>query len=373
MMSNENNRLALDLFRELAINNTNLFFSPYSIKTALAMTYAGAQGNTAKQMAAVLHFTDAIALHTAIAKLEFRLKTINNQGHIQLNVANAMWPQEKYPFLNEFCDLLETYYKVTLSPLDYKKPEEARNTINQWIEEKTIGKIKNLIPSGALGPLTTLVLTNAIYFKGDWAMQFNPQLTEEAAFFLVNGDKISVQLMYQEQISNYGRIKDLQIIEIPYQNDDLSMIIILPDQPDRIEGLINEITVENLVRWLPVLKPKLVDVFLPKFSLESDLNLSDTLIEMGMSDAFDSEKADFSGMDGIKWLYISSIFHKAYIGVNEEGSEAAAATAVILKARGFPIEAPPVFRADHPFIFLIREKETGSILFMGKVLNPNDN
>lgn len=371
MMAKESTTLALDLYRELAGSDENLFFSPYSIKTALAMTYAGARENTAKQMDHVLHFPDDVTLHPAIAKLESRLKAISEKGHIQLNVANALWPQEKYPFLTEFCDLLETYYHVTVTPLDYiEKTEEARNTINQWVEEKTNQKIKELIAKDDVTPETTLVLTNAIYFKGDWAAQFDPQLTEEAAFFLLNGDTAATQLMHQEQEYNYGKIGNLQIIELPYQEDDLSMIVILPVKPDGIAALDKEMTAENLDKWLPVLRRQKVEVFLPKFKMESYFDLSDTLITMGMPEAFDS-RADFSGMDGSKWLSITKVLHKAFVGVNEEGTEAAAATAVIM-SRSQPVESPPVFRADHPFIFLIRENDTGSILFMGRVLNPTD-
>jgi serpin B len=362
---------ALDLYERLKETEVNLFFSPYSVSVALAMTYAGARGITAVQMAHALHFPlDHNQLHPGFASLQAKLDTVQEKSTLQMRTANSLWPQEGYPFFEEFLSLTESYYGVVISPLDYVGDvEAARQTINSWTEEKTENKIKNLIPRGVLDDLTRLVLTNAIYFKGNWANQFDQSLTRDSPFSLTSGGQITVPMMMEQREFKYAESDREQVLELPYDGGELSMIVLLPREVDGLTELEETLMDDGLERWMKDLQKTEVLVFLPRFEVMSQFRLNDVLVSMGMVDAFDL-KADFSGMDGRKdWLYISAVMHKAFINVNEEGTEAAAATAVVGKVRGMP---PPIptFRADHPFIFFIRENSTGNLLFLGKVVNP---
>ncbi len=365
-----NAEFALDLYHTLRKEEGNLFFSPYSISTALAMTYAGARANTETQIAQALHFTlGQRQLHPAFASLESKLKSVREKGPILLNVANALWPQDGYPFLEEFLALMRTHYGVLITPVDYNDPETARQKINAWVEEKT-QKIRNLISPGVLDALTRLVLTNAIYFKGNWAHQFEKESTQNAPFWVSPGDKVEVPLMTKEGSSRYAESDGLQILELTYAGDNLAMIVLLPKQVDELEKLEAALTFSNIKKWSANLHAASVRVFLPRFKINRGFRLNHALASMGMPEAFDRDKANFSGMDGNEnWFYISDVLHKAFVDVNEEGTEAAAATAVAMKARG-PSLPLTTFRADHPFIFLILERNTGSILFLGRVLNP---
>ncbi|UCH93161.1 MAG: serpin family protein [Candidatus Aminicenantes bacterium] len=371
LVAEGNTAFALDLYQELKDARGNIFFSPYSISTALAMTYAGARGNTAKQMADVLHFTlDQNELHPAFARLEALLNEVQTRGDLQLHVANSLWPQEGYPFLKEYLALVKKHYGVAITPLDYQgAAEEARKIINQWVEEKTKDRIKNLIQPGVLDALTRLVLTNAIYFKGNWASQFDEKRTQEDTFYLLSGKTIRTPLMAQDQEFAYSENEFLQVLELPYVGETLSMLVLLPKKNNGLPELEKQLAPGALKRWTTGLKKQKVKVFLPKFKMTSQFSLAKTLASMGMDDAF-ALKADFSGMDGRKWLYIGAVIHKAFVDVNEEGTEAAAATAVVMRIRMARPTPPPTFRADHPFIFLIRENTTRSILFMGRVLDP---
>jgi len=368
----ENNKFALDLYGELKGAEGNLFFSPYSISTALAMTYAGARGNTETQMAQALHFTlNQERLHPAFSSLQAELDAAQESGQVLLRVANALWPQAGYPFLERFLALTKQYYGVSVTPVDYAGDTEgARRRINAWVEEKTEQKIKDLLGPGILNDLTRLVLANAIYFKGNWASQFDETLTEDAAFWATPSEAVEAPMMTQEREFRYAQHDDIQILELPYVGDDLSMIVLLPAQDGGLAKLEDALTPETMGRWTGQLREQGVIVFLPRFKMESLFRLDASLMSMGMKDAFDETRADFSGMDGRQqWLYIGAVIHKAFVDVNEEGTEAAAATAVVMMAKSMP--APPAtFRADHPFIFLIRENHTGSILFLGRVVNP---
>ena len=369
-----NATFAFDLYGKLREAKGNLFFSPYSISTALAMTYAGARGNTEKQLAQTLHFTLGQGrVHPAFASLEARLNAVQGKGHIQLSVANAMWPQRGYAFLEEFLALTRKYYGVLVTSLDYNSDlEAARTKINTWVEGKTANKIKDLIVPGILDPLTRLVLVNAIYFKGNWANQFKKRLTKDAPFWIAPEKSLKVPMMIQKQKFRYGERDDLQILELPYTGNDLSMVVLLPRKVDGLAELEKTLTVGSLEKWTRRLIKKEVQVIFPRFKMDSQFELGKTLALMGVIDAFFEDRADFSGMDGRKpWLYISAVIHKAFVDVNEEGTEAAAATAGIMKARcSMAPKSPPIFRADHPFVFLIRDNHTGSLLFLGRVVNP---
>lgn len=366
-----NTTFALELYREIKETKGNLFFSPYSISTALAMTHAGARGETAAQMAEALNFTlDKRGLHPAFGGLQAGLNAVQDKGDIQLHVANSLWPQEGYPFLKEYLTLVKTHYGVTITPVDYKQAAGAAcKKINRWVEEKTKDKIKNLIQPGVLDALTRMVLVNAIYFKGNWAHQFDPEHTKDAPFYLLPEKTVQVPMMTRKEKYKYAEDQSLQVLELPYVGNDLSMLVLLPKKKDGLSELEEQFTPETLTQWTAGLRVREVRVFLPKFKLTSQFRLDKALVALGMRDAFDPQKANFSGMDGrSNWLYIGAVLHKAFVDVNEEGTEAAAATSVIMRVT--MAAPPPLFRADHPFLFLIRENKSGSILFLGRLTDP---
>jgi serine protease inhibitor len=366
----DNNAFAFDLYGKLHDSDGNLFFSPESISTALAMTYAGARGQTAEEMAATLHFgLDPQRLHPALAVLLHDLHADRETKGYQLHTANALWGQKGTPFLPEFLNLVKDNYGAGLNEVDFRKAtEKARQTINAWVEKQTNDKIKDLISEGLLRPDTLLVLTNAIYFKGDWASPFKKERTHDAPFQVGAGEKVTVPLM--EQTAKFGYLDGgtFQALELPYAGGDLSMVVFLPKQADGLAALEPRLTEANVRGWLAKLRPDEVRVALPRFKVEAGFDLARTLEELGMKQAFSAD-ADFSGMDGRRDLFISAVLHKAFVDVNEEGTEAAASTAVIMTRAAARIN--PVFRADHPFVFLIRDTRSGSILFLGRVVNPS--
>jgi len=370
-----NCEFALELYAALADESAegeNLFFSPYSISSALAMTYGGARSRTAEEMAGVLHLgLPDEQLHPAFAALASLMESAGNHQGCQLAIANALWGQDGYNFLADFLSLTEQYYGAGLNVVDFKNAtEQARQTINLWVEENTNGKIKDLIAD--LDPLTRLVLTNAVYFKGTWASKFEQKNTQSANFWLTPTEAVQVPMMHQMGNFKYKSYNNLTILELPYEGEYLSMIILLPQAIDGLAELEKSLNRENLENWLA--EPnndsgsagREAVVYLPRFKVTSQFALAETLQSLGMQDAFIAERADFSGMDGTKDLFISAVVHKAFVEVNEEGTEAAAATGV-----GFVITAmPPALRMDHPFLFLIRDNTSGSILFIGRVTNP---
>lgn len=367
-----NTAFACELYAKLksAAGDANVFFSPYSISTAFAMTSAGACGETDAQMVKALHFEpDPAKRHAAFAAMEADLNAVQKKGQVKLSVANSLWPQKDYALLESFLGLVRENYGASVTPLDFRASEAARKTINTWVEDKTNQKIKDLIPGGVLDAMTRLVLVNAIYFKGDWTSPFRAEATKEAPFHLPSGQTVQAPLMFQKKHFGYGATDDLQLLEMPYAGDDLSMLVLLPRKADGLAALENSLSAANLAKWTAAMWSPDVMVYLPKFKMIYRFGLNDTLKAMGLSDAFDAGKADFSGMDGGRNLFISAAVHKAFVEVNEQGTEAAAATGITMGLTALP--APPiVFRADHPFIFLIREKSSGSILFIGRVTNP---
>jgi len=374
-----------DLYGQLAQQKGNLFFSPSSIETALAMTYAGAKGTTAQQMAKTLHYTGTA--EEVSASFAAILKALNNPPEatdwdasgkpfkkpaFQLVVANALWGQQGYPFQPSFTELVQKNYGAGLNAVDYRQTEQARTTINDWVATQTKDKIKDLIAKGVLTPDTRLVLTNAIYFKSNWADKFQKFATKDGPFKLAADKSVDVPLMHQQHDFGYMENADLQLLEMPYTLRQLSMVVLLPKTVDGLAGLEKNLTAENLRQWFKGAKSESVEVTLPKFTFSAQLQLGDTLQAMGMTDAFDASKADFSGMTSAEKLCISAVIHKAFVAVDEEGTEAAAATAVVMKGgngHALPKE-PKVFKADHPFVFLIRHIHTGEILFIGRLANP---
>jgi serpin B len=367
-----NTRFALELYAKLRGREGNVFFSPLSVSTALAMTSAGARGTTLEEMKRVLHLPEQGRLHPAMAGLEAGLLARNGQ-QVELSLANALWGQKK-AFLPEFQELLRRHYGAGLHQVDFAgSPGGAREAINRWTEQRTGGKIKDLLPREAVTADTRLVLTNAVYFKADWASPFKKSATEPGDFRLAGGGTVRTPLMWQEGRFGYLEGEGFQALEMPYVNKDLAMVILLPEKPGGLRELERRLTPENLASWTAGLREQEVRVTLPRFKLTGAAELSKTLAEMGMARAF-TGSADFGGMDGgAEPLSLSAVIHKAFLDVAEEGTEAAAATAVaaVLAAAPPPTPVPvPVFRADRPFLLLIRDRKTGSILFLGRLTNP---
>lgn len=366
------NRFALDLYRQLRSEQGNLFFSPTSISTALAMTYAGAEGETQAEMVQTLHFQmPEDQLHEGMQALQASWKTPAGTDGIKLNLANRLWGQQSYEFLPEFLKVTRNRYGAQLARLDFAQQEQARQTINRWVEEQTENKITDLLPSGAISSETRLVLTNAVYFHGNWAEPFDEDRTEPDDFQLSGGGTAEVPMMHRSDEFRYGAVEDLQLLELPYADGCMSMIVLLPRSVDGLADLEAGLTPENLQRWTGSLKREdEVKVYLPRFQMTSQFELSGTLGAMGMPSAFEAGIADFSGMTGNKDLFLSAAIHKAFVDVNEKGTEAAAATGAVAELVAVAEDQPPVFRADHPFVFLIRENRSGAFLFLGRVTNP---
>jgi serpin B len=371
-----NNAFAFDLYHALRSDEAgNLFYSPHSISTALAMTYAGARGLTAEQMAETLHFyLSQPELHPSFNKLDMELakrgegaKGSDGEG-FRLHIINAIWGQEGYPFLDTFLDTLAENYGAGLRILDYvNKPEEARKIINDWVSQQTEERIEELIPQGVIDAATRLVLTNAIYFNAAWQFPFDEKLTTEGLFTLLDGSQIGVPVMTQQQQFKYAEGDGFQAVELPYDGKELSMLILLP-QEGLFKDFEKQLSADLVDDIMDTLSSQPVALSMPKFEYESDFSLKDTLADMGMPIAF-TGGADFSGMTGSGDLFIAEVLHKAFVSVNEAGTEAAAATAVIMQesaAPGSPIE----FNMDRPFIYLIRDNATGACLFLGSLVSP---
>lgn len=366
-----NNQFALDLYGRLRERPGNLFLSPHSISTALAMTYAGARGETAEQMAATLHFSlPQDRLHAEFAALDRQINGGAGGRPYQLSVANALWGQEGDRFLPEFTGLLEKNYGAGLRLVDFRSTEQARRLINTWVEEQTKDKIKHLLQPPYPTPDTSLILTNAIYFKGSWTTPFPKSGTRDEDFITGEARKVRIPTMHRVGRLGYLDGGDFAALELPYAGDRLAMVVLLPTAADGLPAFERAVTAEAIGRWLSRLTPRPVDVSLPRFKVEAGFELQDVLSAMGMPAAFGGG-ADFSGINGRRDLSISAVIHKAFADVNEAGTEAAAATAVAMTRSAVVRPEPPVrFRADHPFLFLIRDKTTGSILFLGRVSHP---
>lgn len=365
-----NNEFSLNLYDAVRGKEGNIFFSPYSVSSALAMTYLGARGDTAKQMASVLRIpADQGEATRAFAALNKSLNSGGENRQYQLDVANALWGAKGVGFLGAFLKSAQDAYGAGLQELDFEKDAEgSRRTINTWIEQRTHEKIKDLLAQGSIDPNTRLVLTNAIYFKSAWWLPFEERFTKQSDFTLAKGQKVTVPLMENTNYFPYLEETELQVLELPYERNELSMLILLPRHVDGLAALEKSLTEERLSALLSKLQGARMHVTLPRFRITSSFELIEPLRVLGMELPF-TTNADFSGMDGKKDLFISRVVHKAYVDVNEKGTEAAAATAGIMSVTSAP-PPPREFRADHPFLFLIRHKSSGSILFIGRVQNP---
>jgi serpin B len=364
------NAFATDLYAKLQPRPGNLFFSPASISSALGMAYAGARGSTAQEMATALHFNmPAPRLHKALGTLLGEVNATSQQRKYVLSMANALWAQQGHPFLPEFLRLVEENYYAGLHEVDFADPEAARQKINAWVEKQTHDKIKDLLAKGDVNPATRLVLTNAIYFKGDWTAPFQKRATAPAPFHLGKDKQIEVPMMHQTASFGYFDGGTFQTLELSYLGSDLAMDILLPKQADGLAEFEKQLSAERLAGWLGKLRGNEVVVGLPRFKCTAQFMLNDALSSLGMPMAF-TPQADFSGMDGQKDLFFSVVVHKAYVDVNEQGTEAAAATGVGVRAVA-AMHKKIIFQADHPFVFLIRDRRSGAILFLGRLENPS--
>lgn len=362
-----NNEFALNMYVKLATEHAgkNVFFSPYSISTALSMVYEGSHGSTTDEIAQVLLITDGSTHRSAMARIYNDLNAKNSS--FTLKTANALWTEKTYSFTPAFLNTIDEFYKGSATALDFKnEANTSRLTINSWVEKQTENKIKDLIPTDGINPDTRLVLTNAIYFKGKWALEFDKDFTQKTDFHISTSTTTLVDMMSITggKTWNYAESKAGQLLELPYAGDRLSMLIVLPRN-----GSVNPNEISELK---DALKKQSVNVYIPRFKMNTSYDLKKPLIALGMPTAF-TDTADFSGISAQNDLKISDVFHKAFVEVNEEGTEAAAATGVIIKVTSVAPNPTPIpdFKADHPFLFMIRDMKTDQIIFMGKVVNPN--
>jgi serpin B len=371
-----NSTFAFDLYQALRKEDGNVFYSPHSISLALAMTYAGARGETARQMADTLHFNlSQDNLHPAFNNMAIELDKRGEGAEgkdgegFRLNIVNAIWGQKDYSFLPTFLDVLAENYGAGLRILDFiNETEKSRVTINDWVSDETEERIKDLIPQGVIDTMTRLVLTNAIYFNAAWQLPFNEDMTSEGPFYTLDGGQVTVPMMKQTESFGYTEGEGYQAVELRYDGGELSMVILLP-VAGQFEDFEEGLQAERVNGIIKDLKNTEVSLTMPRFEFDSEFKMKATLAAMGMPIAF-SSNADFSGMTGAPDLFIDEVIHKAFVSVDEAGTEAAAATAVIMKLTAAPLEPPVEVTIDHPFIFLIRDIETGAILFIGRVLNP---
>jgi serpin B len=368
------NQFAFDLYGTIRESDGNLFLSPYSISLALAMLYAGARDETEAQMAEVMNFNlPQDRLHPAFNALEQALagrgqSDETNGDNFQLNVANSIWVQQDYPVVLEYLDLLARHYGAGLRTLNFRgQPEPSRQVINAWVSEQTEERIQDLLPQGSINELTRLILVNAIYFNATWAHKFSARNTQDAPFYLLDGRQVTVPMMKQDEFFSYTSGEGYQAVSLPYQGWELSMLILLPEdgQYGEFEAGLDATQLDEILSQLE--RTQLI-LSMPRFSYESNFMLSAALSELGMPVAFDRNLANFSGMDGTGEFFIDEVLHKAFVAVDEEGTEAAAATAITVGS-GAPQE-PVEMTIDRPFIFLIRDNATNTILFLGRVMNP---
>jgi serpin B len=369
-----NTAFAFDLYRVLCKENDgNLLFSPFSLSSVLAMTYAGAEGETEQQMGETLHIElPQDRFHRAFNALDSLIteQAKKEDGGLQLEIANALWGQQEFSFLPEFLDLLAQEYGAGLRTLDFATdPEAARKTINDWVADQTQDRIKDLIPRGMLDELVRLVLTNAIYFNGKWVHPFAKNATDDAIFTLLDSSTVTVLMMHETAVLRYAQGNNYRAVELPYRDSEMAMLIILPDLGSH-EEIEEQLSYDLLHAIAERLHPQTLRLGLPKFTFDSQFSLSHALSELGMGTAFSPATADFRGMTGHHDLVISDVLHKAFVEVDEAGTEAAAASAVVMRLSSAVADEPVDLLIDHPFIFVIRDNDTGTILFVGRVTNP---
>ena len=369
-----NNGFGLDLYQTLRSQDGNLILSPFSVSLALAMTYAGARGETETQMADVLNFGPQDQVHNTFNALDLALEESpivldKDQEPMQLSIANSVWAEQTFTFLPDFLDTLSVNYGAGIQLMDFiNSPDPSRKIINQWVSDETKDKINNLLPENSITSDTKMVLVNAIYFKADWLSPFDANDTYDSTFKLLDGSEVTVPMMGQQLYIPYFVGDGYAVAELPYAGESAVMTLLVPDE-GRFEEIEAQVDGAMFNEALANLAPADVTLRMPRFEFESPFNLSDALIDMGMPLAFDENRADFSGMTDQQDLYIGNVIHKAFVAVDEKGTEAAAATAVVME--GATAMMPEnVLTIDRPFLFFIRDVETGQIIFIGRVLNP---
>jgi len=365
------NVFTIDSYKRLTQSDANLILSPFNIATALSMALAGARGQTAEEIQSVLHLQGDPNYHAALGALLADLTKAANDGGNELLTANGLWAQKGFAIQPAFERMLAGSYRAPLTPVDFiADPEGARSRINSWTEERTKQKIKNLFPAGSLDAQTRLVLTSAIYFYGKWQEPFVTKRTQPAPFILPGGATTQADFMNQTSRFGYAETPSAQILEMRYAGTGIAFDVLLPKTAAGLSDLEKSLSNENLTGWLGSLTTRNVQVSLPKFRAESAFSLSGTLSKMGMPTAF-TDKADFSGISLKGGLSLSQVVHKAFVDVSEQGTEAAAATGIAIHATAVRVpEQPVVFRADHPFVFLIRDTRSEAVLFIGRLMNP---
>lgn len=367
-------KFAFDLYHTLPVDG-NVIFSPYSIHLAFGMVYAGARGETAEEIAKTLYYPQNIhpALNALSAELERRAQAASDEEKdtFQLHIANALWGQKDLRFQAEYLDLLAQHYGAGVHLADFQGAAEAsRREINRWVAEQTHDRIREITPPGTIDALTRLVLVNAIYFKAAWEHAFDEKETQDAPFFLLDGTEVSVPMMHVEAPFRYAAGQGWQAVALPYKGSQTEMVILVPEK-GQFQQVRDSLNVARYQEILNAMEEKSVVLTLPKFTFESEMRLREKLAALGMKSAFDPEQADFSGIDGRRDLFISEALHKAFIAVNEQGTEAAASTAIIFKLTAMPIpEDQVVLTIDRPFFYVIRDIPTGALLFMGQVTDP---
>ncbi|MBK6647634.1 MAG: serpin family protein [Anaerolineales bacterium] len=369
-----NNAFGLDLYQSLRNRDENLILSPFSISLALAMTYSGARGETETQMADTLNFTGRERTHPAFNALDLALEAQGiildkEQEPMQLDIANAVFAEQTFAFLPDFLDTLSVNYGAGIRLMDFaNNPDPSRKEINQWVSDETKDKINDLLPENAVTTNTKMVLVNAIYFKADWLSPFDANDTYDGTFTLLDGSEVTAPMMGQRMYIPYYVGEGYAAAELPYAGDSAVMTLLVPDA-GRFEEIESQLNGAMFREMLANLAPADVTLRMPKFEYESSFMLSDTLAAMGMPFAFDENRADFSGMTDQQALYIGNVIHKAFVAVDEEGTEAAAATAVIMEGTSAMMPENEL-HIDRPFIYFIRDLESGQILFIGRVVNP---
>jgi serpin B len=366
-----NTKLGFSLFNEIrkTEQDKNIFISPFSISVALAMTLNGAAGETEQAMTNTLqlHGLDSESINTGYAGLRQILLT--SDPKVTLTIANSLWARQEFSFKPDFLQRNTQFFGAEISTLDFNDPS-ASKTINQWVDTNTNGKIQKIV-GDQIDPITVLFLINAIYFKGTWQKEFDPSKTREGPFHLANGDEKQVPMMRQQRWYPYYREENFQAISLAYGDGQMSMYIFLPDRESDLNIFLENLNAESWENWMSQFHEQDVSLVMPKFKLEYGKTLNDPLKALGMGVAFDPELADFSRMASLEFgnLYIEKVVHKTFVEVNEEGTEAAAATSVEVGVKSVP--PPPIsFSVDRPFFFAIRDNETKTVLFMGIVVEP---